>query len=42
MDTAGHAEGVWNFRWLLADEVLVPEPRILKWSELSEARRGGV
>jgi hypothetical protein len=38
MDTAGHAEGVWNFRWLLADEPLIPDPRIVAWSDLQGGR----
>jgi hypothetical protein len=31
LDTAGHAAGVWQFRWLRAEhEVAIPQPRILR------------
>ncbi|MEE8508120.1 MAG: DUF1214 domain-containing protein [Myxococcota bacterium] len=36
IDTAGHGEGVWNFRWLHAEEHLIPEARIVKWADRSE------
>src|SRR5262245_20883715 len=36
LDTAGHASGVWQFRWLAADRsVEIPKPRVVAWSDLA-------
>ena len=34
LDTAGHAAGVWQFRWLEADGVQIPTPRVVDWTSL--------
>jgi hypothetical protein len=34
MDTAGHDQGVWQFRWVKAENPPCPEPRIVKFAEL--------
>jgi hypothetical protein len=35
LDTAGHDGGIWQFRWLEADAVEIPEPCVVAWSELA-------
>jgi len=40
LDTAGHASGVWQFRWLEADGVQVPTPRVVDWTSLGRAAHG--
>jgi len=33
LDTAGHAEGTWCFRWVGAKEVIHPTTRVLKLAD---------
>ncbi|MGH2667757.1 MAG: DUF1214 domain-containing protein, partial [bacterium] len=44
LDTAGHAGGVWQFRWLApeSDAVEIPKPRVVEWASIAnrDARSG--